>query len=361
MKILINTPVINKIGGLANYYNTIKDKFIEDVDFFTIGSRFKHKNIWQTTIRFIKDNQKFYIKLRNNNYDIIHLNPSLDFKSIFRESIFILISKLFHIKVLVMFHGWDKKFENLLMKYFLFLFKIIYFKSDAMVVLSSEFKDILKKWGYKKNIYLNSTAVDDNLLIDINEDSIKAKFENDRKTLTVLFLARVEKAKGIYETICAYKILKNRYGFLKLIIAGEGTETENVHNYIKQNKIDDIEFVGYVKGNFKKQTFVDSDIYILPTHGEGMPISVLEAMAFGLPIITRPVGGLKDFFEDGKMGYMSESKDPKVFAEFIEELINDKEKMKSISIYNYRYAKEHFLASKIVKRLEEIYKEICYN
>lgn len=362
MKILISTPDLNKGGGVTNYYIIMKDKFIEDVEYFTIGSRFEHEGIWQTTIRFIKDNLKFYIKLRNNNYDIIHLNTSLDFKSILRECIFILIAKSFHIKVLVMFHGWHKKFEKLLIKYFFFLFKMIYFKSDAMIVLSSEFKDRLKKWGYKRNIYLSSTFVDDNLLIDINKDSIKAKFGNDRKTLTILFLARVEKAKGIYETIDAYKILKNRFRFLKLIIAGEGTEIDNVYNYVIQNKIDDIEFVGYVRGNFKKQTFVDSDIYILPTtHGEGMPTSVLEAMAFGLPIITRPVGGLKDFFEDGKMGYMSESKDPKVFAGFIEELINDKEKMKRISIYNYRYAKEHFLASKVVKRLEEIYKEICYN
>lgn len=116
MKILINIPALNKVGGVANYYNIMKDEFIEAVEYFTIGSRLKHENIWQITIRFIKDNLKFYIKLKNNNYDIIHLNPSLDFKSVFRESIFILIAKSFNIKVLVMFRGWHKKFENLLMK-----------------------------------------------------------------------------------------------------------------------------------------------------------------------------------------------------------------------------------------------------
>ena len=361
MKILINTPDLNKGGGVANYYRTMEDKFLEDVEYFTIGSPLGHEGIWKTIIRFIKDNFKFYIKLRNNNYDIVHLNPSLDFKAISRDGIFLLIAKSFHIKVLVMFHGWNKKFEKLLMKYFLFLFKIIYFKSDAMIVLSSEVKDRLKEWGYKKNIYLTSTCVNDNLLMDINEDSIKAKFVNGRKTLSILFLARVEEAKGIYETIEVYKILKNRFGFLKLIIAGEGTEIDNVYNYVVQNKVGDIEFTGYVEGNLKKQAFIDSDIYIFPTHGEGMPTSVLEAMAFGLPIITRPVGGLKDFFENGKMGYITESKDPKVFAKLIEKLINDKNKMKEISIYNHKYAMKHFLASKVVKRLEEIYKEICYN
>lgn len=101
-----------------------------------------------------------------------------------------------------------------------------------------------------------------------------------------------------------------------------------------------------------------SHIYILPTyHGEGMPHSLLEAMGFGLPVITRPVGGVIDFFEHGKMGYITESKDPAVLAELIENLIEDAELRREMAIYNFKYAQQRFLSSEVVKRLERIYKD----
>ncbi len=86
-----------------------------------------------------------------------------------------------------------------------------------------------------------------------------------------------------------------------------------------------------------------------------MPTSVLEAMAFGLPVITRPVGGLKDFFINGEHGFMTESKDPEIIAGLIEKIIPDKGLWKRISINVHEYAKERFMASMVAKRLEDIY------
>lgn len=51
----------------------------------------------------------------------------------------------------------------------------------------------------------------------------------------------------------------------------------------------------------------DCDIFFFPFYGEGMPISVLEAMAFSMPVITRNVGGIKDFFINGEMGFCTDS------------------------------------------------------
>jgi len=81
-------------------------------------------------------------------------------------------------------------------------------------------------------------------------------------------------------------------------------------------------------------------------------------MAFGLPVITRPVGGLKDFFENDKMGYMIENLDPKEYAAQIEQLIKDVYKANEISDYNKQYAKKHFMASKIAPLIERKLKEL---
>lgn len=86
-----------------------------------------------------------------------------------------------------------------------------------------------------------------------------------------------------------------------------------------------------------------------------MPTSVLEAMAFGLPIITRPVGGLSDFFENEKMGYLVQSLNPNDFAEKIIYLFDNQDSIEEIGEYNYIYAKKHFYASNVALKMESIF------
>ncbi|MCS2389080.1 glycosyltransferase [Bacteroides thetaiotaomicron] len=84
-----------------------------------------------------------------------------------------------------------------------------------------------------------------------------------------------------------------------------------------------------------------------------MPTVVLEAMAFGLPVFTRNVGGLIDFFENGKMGYITDSMDPKDFADAISSYIEDVKLTKATSLYNYEYARKHFMASFVAVSIEK--------
>ncbi len=359
MKILINTPNVEKKGGVASYYKALQHKFTEDVEYFTVGSRTDNDSTWYTLIRFLKDNWQFYQKLKKGNYDTVQLNPSLNFKAVLRDGIFLFIAKLFNKKTIVYIYGWNRDFGNLLEKYFLFLFKFTYLRADALIVQASEFKLKLIEWAYEKNVYMETGVVDEVLLSELNKNSIEKKLLSDEKKCTLLFLARIIREKGIYETIDAYKIMRKKFRFINLVVCGDGPELKNVKNYANKNSLNNIIFTGYVIGDKKKYIFEHSDIYLFPTyHGEGMPSSVLEAMAFGLPVITRPVGGLKDFFENGKMGFITRSKDPNVFADLIEKLILNKELRYRIALYNHQYAKEHFIASNVAKRIEEIHKQV---
>ena len=82
-----------------------------------------------------------------------------------------------------------------------------------------------------------------------------------------------------------------------------------------------------------------------------MPTSVLEAMAFGLPIITRSVGSLL-VFEIGKMGDMTESLSPQDFANAVVTYIKDTQLARTVSLYNYNYALSHFMASMVARNIE---------
>ena len=113
-------------------------------------------------------------------------------------------------------------------------------------------------------------------------------------------------------------------------------------------------FTGFVRGAAREKLYRSADIFLLPTqHGEGMPNAVIEAMAYGVPVITRSVGGLNDFFTNCVMGYVTESCKPEVFAQLIGRLASDPDLRGRIGEYNRSYAEQHFRASIVAARLQE--------
>jgi glycosyltransferase involved in cell wall biosynthesis len=125
---------------------------------------------------------------------------------------------------------------------------------------------------------------------------------------------------------------------------------------VQQNRLDFVSFVGYVRGPQKQRALADADAYVFPSsHGEGMPLSVLEAMAAGLPVICTRVAGLGDFFEDGRMGYSTESASVASFVDKITQLILHSEKLAEISLYNRQFAHSRFRATVVAGRLRSIY------
>ena len=360
MRVLLNTVCREINGGVADYYSVVSPFLGEGVEYFTVGARGEKGNLC-IIVRMLKDYLGFFRKLRRGNYDLVHLNPSLGSKAIVRDGIFLLIAKAMGKKVIVFMHGWNNRFERVLRQYFLSLFRMTYFKADAFIVLSSEFRDKLVDMGYQNLVFTETTVVDETIFTRTNEEIARSRKPAQNGKFNILFLSRIEREKGIYEAIDAFIILKSSHHSATLTIAGDGGELSNVRTYVIYRGIEGVEFTGYIRGEAKKNVFARADAYLFPTYGEGMPISVLEAMAYGLPVITRPVGGIKDFFEDGKMGFVTDSLSPEVFSQMLEKIVGDQELRSRICTYNVAYAKEHFLASKVASRIEEIYRKVLLN
>jgi len=301
----------------------------------------------------------FPFRILIHSVNIIHANPSFRSIPLIRDSYFILWAALLRRKIVVTIHGWDYSLEQKMLscKYLSRIFALIYNLADVIFVLSEDFKKSLLKLGIKTKIIVETNMVDDNPILENNiVNNIKQK--TFKKNLIILFLARIEKTKGIYEAIEAFNIVSQKSHNITLFIAGSGTELESVKKFVKEQKIFHIKFLGYVSGKKKTEVFLNSDIYLFPSYHEGLPISVLEAMYYGLPVITRRVGGLKDFFINGKHGFITDSKDPKVFANYLEKLILDRDLRIKISQFNHNYAKEYFVASKVVQRIEGGYLDL---
>jgi len=360
MKILITHPEFEAPGGISNYYKRLQNKFKIPIVHFIVGKRTREEGFLARIFRMFHDHYKFVKCLKTNNIDLVHINPSLNLKSFIRDGIFALLAKINKKKILVFFHGWEKSFEAHIDHNFIWTFKFLFGKSDAFIVLAEQFKKTLERWGIIQPIYKGVTVIDEDMLAGFDIQNALKKRQSSEK-YRVLFLSRITRAKGIYETIEAASLLKGKYPMIELIVAGDGDELEKVKSLVHNRNMSNVTFVGYVRGEEKRRIFEKSQVFCYPTYGEGLPTCVIEAIAYGLPIVTRPVGGLADFFKNEVHGFITDSLNPNIFANLIERLFLDKELYNKISLSNYQYAQSHFLAYKAILQLESIYKKILEN
>ncbi len=356
MSVLLTTPDPQMGGGVAHCYRVLRPHLSSSVEYLIVGARNPGERGVRCGWRMLRDYLHFCRRLRSGSYDVIHLNTSLGPKALLRDGLFLLLAKSLGNRVLVFWHGWDPTCERMIRHRLLPLFRRICLRADACIVLATQFQSVLREFGYNRPIYLQTMVVPDEVFLRADRQK-RGKARGD--ALNILFLSRVEKAKGIYEAIDAFRIVQKKHASVRLTIAGDGSELESAKEYVRSQKIERVTFLGWVHGRSKVEAFTNADLYLFPTYHEGMPNSVLEAMAYGLPVITRPVGGVRDFFENGRMGFLTESKEPEVFASLLDGLIADEPLRCRMGDYNRTYARNAFCGSQVAQRLERIYRAVA--
>ena len=344
MKTLIIGSDLNGLGGVQNYYRLVLPAFPESVEYFPVGRMSRSSRIGLGQL--IEDMRRFSKTI--HDFDVVVLNPSLCARCFFRDIPFLMLAKKHGVRTIVFFRGWRQRFEVLVERGFMPFFKWFYTNVDAMLVLSSAFESKLRSWGYENPIYLERTVV---------EDSWFASDVPDRTgdgPLNILFLSRVEDYKGIYELADGLAQLPS--GTFTCVFAGDGSGLPAFKNYVEEKGYGFFEFPGYLSGEEKRKAYREADVYILPSHTEGMPNSLLEAMAAGLPCVVSAVGGIPDFFEDGKMGVLLKEIKPEAIAVAIRKIQSNRAEAEKMGCYNRTYASEYFRASNAARRLAGICK-----
>ena len=105
--------------------------------------------------------------------------------------------------------------------------------------------------------------------------------------LNVLFLSRIRADKGVYEALEAVRLAQRRGLDLRVSVAGDGPDLPRAARWVNERGVAHVRFLGDVRGEEKRRLMAASDIYLFPTsHGEGMPATLLEAMAYGMGVVT---------------------------------------------------------------------------
>ncbi|HMU45691.1 MAG TPA: glycosyltransferase family 4 protein [Chitinophagaceae bacterium] len=360
-KILVLVPDLRLPGGVTNYYNALKLEVSANVEYFTVNS-YKQESAIMTVFRMFKNYFRFFFLLIKKRFDIIHINPSLDRRSFYRDFGFIMISRVMRRKKLVFFRGWNDEYEEKIRKnkFRSYLFRISYAKADRYIVLSGMFKKKLIQMGVPASVpfSIETTVADSSF---INELNLEKKYLGSLSNLQFLFISRIEKEKGVFIAIDAFNdfLTKNPGVHAKLVIAGDGPALPEAKKYVDEKKITGVEFLGNVRGEKKKKALLESHIMLFPTYyGEGMPNSVLEGMLYGMPVVSRNNAGIPDVVEHGVNGYLTDSIEPSVFTDFLTNLTSDKEILKKMAWNNNQKGIQLFTTEKVRDRILKIYEQV---
>lgn len=355
-EILVLVPALSFTGGVANYYNTLALNADEHITYFTINEG-KRQSVPKTFIRLLRNYRKFIFKLISGHYRLVIINPSLDSRSFHRDMVFIILTHLLHKKTAVFFRGWSETFEEKIKKSRLksFLFRISYARAGKFLVLGNVFKKKLIEMGApaETQFFVETTVADSCCL---NQLDLKHKQLTFEKEIQFLFLARLVKEKGIYIAIDAFKQFMNQFPQRKstLVIAGDGPDLPCAKSYVAEKKIPNIKFAGNVSGAIKMKLLLESHVMIFPSFTEGLPNSILEGMLYGMPVISRATGAIPEIVENNINGFLTESYDPHVFAEFLFTLASDGELFRKISETNHQVASQQYTSEKVKERILKI-------
>lgn len=276
------------------------------------------------------------------NIRIVHIHTA-SYNSFKRSTLFISLTKFFKRKVVIHIHGGGFKeyYENNTC----FVHKNLQ-KCDTIIALTEYWKEYFNGLGFK-NVVIVPNIVD--------SPTIQEKKYNDGKT-HILYLGLITQAKGIYDLLDVINEHKHEFeNKITLHIGGNG-ETEKLQEVISQKELSSIvKYEGWVSGEKKVELLNNTDIFILPSYTEGLPISILEAMAYSIPIISTPVGGIPEVINNKENGFLVVPGDKAGLFNSIMELVTDKTLRENMGKASYQKVQPHF-PNKISKKLEYIYK-----
>ena len=209
---------------------------------------------------------------------------------------------------------------------------------------------------FLKNKFIEFGFTEDKIIVNNNFLSTEAfSYLKNEGTGYVLYLGQIEKWKGIETLVKTASLLKN----IDFKLAGDGSLLNDLQNYVKENNINNIFFLGRKTGNDLQEIIKNSKVVVLPSEWyENFPFSIMETMAAGKPVICSNIGGLPELVTDKVDGFLFKSGNHKELAEKIEILFNDEQLYNSFSMNAYENAKKKYDAEHHYGKLFDLYNSL---
>lgn len=274
-------------------------------------------------------------------YDIVHIHLATT-QSAKRKKMFFYLAKWLSKKVILHFHPSNEKFlfEPMNVR----LYRKLFSKADLVLVLSEQWRCWIKM----------ALGLSNHIEVLYNPCPIVNRRDDLRKN-HILFAGSIISRKGYETLIRGFAKIAQEHSDWKVIFAGNG-EIANAMKIVECCGIQDqVEFLGWVTDKDKEKVFQEASVYCLASDGEGFPMGVLDAWAYGIPCVVTPVGGIPDIVVDGENGLVFGVGDVDGLANKLHMIIIDRTLRENIVLGQDQYVKGAFNINSINRKLEKIY------
>lgn len=351
MRICMIVPNPAVKGGIASVVNGYRGSELEQkyeivyVESYLNGSKLqKLGKAFSGYCSFIK-------QLIFHKPDIVHIHSSFG-PSFYRKMPFIYLSSLRNIPIINHIHGadFDEFYERAPAVKKKWIGKV-YNKCTKVLVLSEEWKNHIERIVPADRI-------------DILENYCiipKEPYDSGRNMEQILFVGEIGRRKGCYDIPSIWENVVRQAPSARLVMAGDG-EIEKVREAFEEKNVSSqVFFPGWVRGEDKERLFKESAIFLFPSYHEGMPMAILEAMSYGMGIVTTSVGGISKLIRNGENGYIREPGDIDTISSDIVCLLTNRDRCIAYGSRARENVKENYGRARHLERLCEIYESVARN
>jgi glycosyltransferase involved in cell wall biosynthesis len=195
------------------------------------------------------------------------------------------------------------------------------------------------------------------LEISESRNTLYEKFGIDQDTLIIGAIGRLAPQKNPLEILETSKKLQNRGHKIATVLIGSGPLQEECQQYINDNKMENTHLPGFMPDVVK--LLPDFDIFLLPSRFEGFPLTVLECMHAGVPLVAHDVGGVAEAINHPKTGFVvSPDASEEMFVNHVEKLIESPDQRHGMAQRATKVATEQFTQDRMISDYQDIYQEI---
>lgn len=292
--------------------------------------------------------------LRDKAIDVVHIQAS-SHGSFYRKLLIFLAARyVFHKRVIYHMHG--SRFVEFYEQSNAITQRLVRFlveQSDMVIVLSTYWRDYFNRtFRVRRLEILNNT---------IHQRDASVGFPTrpaGKLPVRLLFLGAIGQRKGIFDLLDGIRQYRDSFeGRLRLYVGGNG-ETERLQQYVAQHRMESmVQFEGWVSGIRKHELLSICDVFILPSYNEGLPLSILEAMNYHLPIIATPVGGTAEVVQDGVNGFLVEPGDKKAMCQRLMRFIDNPDQITRMGSESARIITSYQPAA-VLPQLHQLYTDL---
>lgn len=312
-------------------FSKLEDEFKIDFLIFDPGKEKinkleKPQSSLQSNVKYV-NNPKLIRELHTNNYDVI-INPEYQYKEAWLTAVF---AEYKNIPLVQWTEIWDWPPDRFSAS------KILLYKK--LISLYFRFPDSYIVPGNNQRQFLTGNGVDSsNIFIAPNSPNLKniekvPNVASNDDQLEVIFVGQLIPRKGVNDIIKAVDILNTEIYDIKMNICGTGKESyvKELRELAEKSDGINVNFLGWVEEHELAKLYNSADVFVAPSHRDPYPLTVMEAISTGTPvIISHSVGEAGDLIVDGYNGYIVPPMDPRSIADRLEHLCNNPNTLKNL-------------------------------